>query len=80
MSVNLEQKFAKIAGAPEPMGAVQGTNKVALSRVICKRVLSIWLFEARSVVQRPVRALDSNFSNTFSLFQLLQTMLAIHIL
>ena len=31
----------------------------------------IWLVAARSVVQSPVRALDSNFSNTFSLFQLL---------
>jgi hypothetical protein len=32
----------------------------------------IWLVVARSVVQSPVRALDSTFSNTFSLFQLLQ--------
>ena len=31
----------------------------------------IWLVAARSVVQSPVRALDSNFSNNFSLFQLL---------
>ena len=38
----------------------------------------IWLAVARSVVQSPVRTLDSNFSNTFSLFQLLQIMLAIH--
>jgi hypothetical protein len=32
----------------------------------------IWLVAAQSVVQSPVKAFDRNFSNTFSLFQLLQ--------
>ena len=36
----------------------------------------IWLVVAQSVIQSLVRALGSNFSNTFSLFQLLQIMLA----
>ena len=38
----------------------------------------LWLDAAQSVVQSPVRALDSNFSNNFSLFQHLQLMLAIY--
>ena len=38
----------------------------------------IWLVAAQLVVQSPVMALENNVSNTFSLFQLLQIMLAIY--
>ena len=37
----------------------------------------IRLVATRSEVQSPVRAVDSNFSKTFSLIQLIQLMLAI---
>ena len=57
----------------------QNVEEISQNQGILLKGIVIWLVAARSILQRPFRALESNFSDTFSLFQLLQIMLAIHI-